>query len=152
MKSFVHKTLVVQLHAEGTDRCPVLAHLIYDVTDPFAAHRLDGIPFAVTAVFGHDGRVLARWRLDREMLFDGLTRPVGIGDVRLRPTADGMWRELRMEFLGDCRPDGGRHHAVVFAWAPAVAAFLRDTLQVVARGQERVAVDELLEEILSGAE
>ncbi|SEC33320.1 Streptomyces sporulation and cell division protein, SsgA [Streptomyces sp. 2231.1] len=142
MKSFVHKTLVVQLHAGGTDRCPVLAHLSYDVEDPFA----------VTAVFGHDGRVLARWRLDREMLFDGLTGPVGIGDVRLRPTADGMWRELRMEFLGDYRPDGGRHHAVVFAWAPAVAAFLRDTLQVVARGQERVAVDELLEEILSGAE
>ncbi|MFF7976344.1 SsgA family sporulation/cell division regulator [Streptomyces sp. NPDC007905] len=139
MNPLVHKTLVVQLQAEGTGRCPVLAHLSYDVDDPFA----------VTAVFGHDGRVLARWRLDREMLADGLTRPVGVGDVRIRPVSAGLWQELRLEFLGDVRPDGGRHHAVVFAWAPAVAAFLRETHGVVAPGQEEVPVDELLAEILS---
>ncbi|GGW40926.1 hypothetical protein GCM10010503_16320 [Streptomyces lucensis JCM 4490] len=142
MNSFVHKTLVVQLRAGGTERCPVLAHLSYDPEDPFA----------VTAVFGHDGHVLARWRLDRQMLFDGLSGPVGVGDVRLRPAATGMWQELRMDFLGDHRPDGGRHHAVVFAWAPAIAAFLRDTHRLVPPGQEQVPVDELLEEILSGAE
>ncbi|MFI9803502.1 SsgA family sporulation/cell division regulator [Streptomyces sp. NPDC052301] len=142
MNSFVHTTLVVELRAGDTDRCPVLVHLSYDADDPFA----------VTAVFGHDGHVLARWRLDREMLSDGLVEPVGLGDVRLRPAATGMWHELRMEFLGDVRPDGGRHHAVVFAWAPAIAAFLRETHRIVAPGQERVPVDELLAEILSGAE
>ncbi|MEU0005506.1 SsgA family sporulation/cell division regulator [Streptomyces sp. NPDC006314] len=142
MNSFVHKTLVVQLRAGGTERCPVLAHLSYDAEDPFA----------VTAVFGHDGRVLARWRLDREMLSDGLTRPVGVGDVRVRPAATGMWHELRLDFLGDYRPDGSRHHAVVFAWAPAIAAFLRETHQIVPPGHEHVPVDELLAEILSGAE
>ncbi|MGW4568230.1 SsgA family sporulation/cell division regulator [Streptomyces sp. NPDC004561] len=139
MKSFVHKTLVVQLRAQGTDRCPVLAHLSYDADDPFA----------VTAVFGHDGHVLASWRLDREMLSDGLTGRVGVGDVRLRPATTGMWRELRMDFLGDVRPDGSRHHAVVFAWAPAVAAFLRETHRIVPPGSERVPVDELLADILS---
>ncbi|MEV6836655.1 SsgA family sporulation/cell division regulator [Streptomyces sp. NPDC051133] len=142
MNSIVHTTLVVQLRAGDTDRCPVLAHLSYDADDPFA----------VTAVFGHDGRVLATWRLDREMLADGLAAPVGIGDVRLRPAATGMWHELRMEFLGDFRPDGGRHHAVVLAWAPAIASFLRETHRIVPPGQEHVPVDELLAEILSGAE
>jgi hypothetical protein len=139
VNTFVHKTLVVQLRAEGTGRCPVLAHFSYDADDPFA----------VTAAFGHDGRVLACWRLDREMLWAGLERSVGVGDVRLRPVVKGALRELRMEFLGDVRPDGGRHHAVVFAWAPAVAAFLRETHRVVPPGRERVAVDALLAEILS---
>ncbi|POX58932.1 SsgA family sporulation/cell division regulator [Streptomyces sp. Ru62] len=142
MKSFVHKTLVVQLLAHGTGRCPVLAHLSYDADDPFA----------VSAVFAHDGRVLACWRLDRQMLADGLAGPVGVGDVRMRPEATGPWHELRLEFLGDTRPDGGRHHAVVFAWAPAIAAFLRETHQIVPPGRERIPVDELLAEILSAAE
>ncbi|MBL1084663.1 SsgA family sporulation/cell division regulator [Streptomyces actinomycinicus] len=139
MNSFVHKTLVVELLAPGTGRCPVLAHLGYDADDPFA----------VTAVFAHDGRVLACWRLDREMLSDGLVGPVGAGDVRLRPSTTGLWQELRLEFFGDVRPDGGRHHAVVFAWADAVAAFLRETHRIVPPGAERVPVDALLEEILS---
>ncbi|MEU0335228.1 SsgA family sporulation/cell division regulator [Streptomyces sp. NPDC006193] len=142
MNPFVHKTLVVQLLSHGTGRCPVLAHLGYDAGDPFA----------VTAVFAHDGHVLATWRLDREMLAAGLAGPVGIGDVRMRPEATGPWHELRMEFLGDVRPDGSRHRAVVFAWAPAIAAFLRETHRVVPPGRERVPVDEVLAEILSAAE
>jgi hypothetical protein len=137
---FVHKTLVMQLQAGAADRFPVLAHLQYDAADPFA----------VTAVFTHDGRVLARWRLDREMLADGLTRPVGIGDVRFRPVSTGMWQELRMDFFGDARPGGGRHHAAVFAWAPAVAAFLRQTHEIVPPGREQVRVDDFLAEVFTG--
>ncbi|MEU1168739.1 SsgA family sporulation/cell division regulator [Streptomyces sp. NPDC090075] len=139
MNPIVHRTLVVQLRADGTDRCPVLAHLSYDAGDPFA----------VTAVFTLDGRVLARWRLDREMLNDGLREPVGVGDVRLRPVRQGRWREVRMDFLGDPLPGGTRHHAVVFAWAPALAAFLSDTYMVVAPGREEVQVDDVLAEILA---
>ncbi|MGW3952037.1 SsgA family sporulation/cell division regulator [Streptomyces sp. NPDC004752] len=139
MKPCVHKTLVVQLRAGGTDRFPVLAHLTYDVGDPFA----------VTAVFGHDGHVLARWRLDREMLAEGLRGPVGVGDVRLRPVATGVWQELRIDLLGDLKPDGGRHQAVVFAWAPTIAAFLRETREAVPPGREVVPVDDILAEILA---
>ncbi|MER6330919.1 SsgA family sporulation/cell division regulator [Streptomyces sp. NPDC014983] len=139
MNTFVHKTLVVQLHTPGTGRFPVFVHLGYDAADPYA----------VTAVFAHDGHVLARWRLDREMLAEGLTRPVGVGDVRLRPADTGMWHELRLEFLGDRRPDGGRQRAVVYAWAPAVAAFLRETREIVPPGRERAPVDELLADILA---
>ncbi|MER5216445.1 SsgA family sporulation/cell division regulator [Streptomyces sp. NPDC002838] len=140
MNSFVHKSLVVQLQAGTTDRFPVLAHLSYDAADPFA----------VTAVFSHDGRVLARWRLDREMLSDGLQGPVGVGDVRLRPVSTGVWQELRMEFRGDARPDGGRPCAVVFAWAPALAAFLRETRDIVAPGREEVRIDDFLAEVIAG--
>jgi len=140
VNSFVHKTLVVQLQAGAAERCPVLAHLSYDAADPFA----------VTALFSHDGRVLARWRLDREMLTEGLRRPVGVGDVRMRPASTGMWEELRVEFLGDARPDGGRQRAVVFAWAPAIAAFLRETREVVAPGREQVRIDDFLQDVLAG--
>jgi hypothetical protein len=135
----VHTSLVVQLHTPGTGRCPVFVHLGYDAADPFA----------VTAVFAHDGRVLAHWRLDREMLAAGLSGPVGIGDVRLRPAGTGPGHELRMEFLGDIRPDGGRQRAVVYAWAPAVAGFLRETHAVVPPGCEQAPVDELLADILA---
>ena len=140
MNSFAHKTLVVQLQAGVTGRFPVLAHLSYDAADPFA----------VTVVFSHDGRVLARWRLDREMLAEGLLRPVGVGDVRLRPVSTGRWEELRMEFFGDAHADGGRHHAVVLAWAPGIAAFLRETHEVVAPGREEVRVDDFLAAVISG--
>ncbi|MFE8922621.1 SsgA family sporulation/cell division regulator [Streptomyces sp. WAC04189] len=139
MKSLVRKTLVVQLQAGETERCPVLAHLAYDAEDPFA----------LTVVFSHDGRVLARWTLDREMVGEGLTRPVGEGDVRLSPESRGMWDELRVELLGDTRTDGGRHRAVVYLWAAAVEAFLRETYDVVRPGREEVRVDDFLAELMA---
>ncbi|MFI9825041.1 SsgA family sporulation/cell division regulator [Streptomyces sp. NPDC052013] len=141
MNSFLHKSLVVEVQAGVTDRCPVLAHLSYTPADPFA----------VTVVFSHDGRVLARWQLDREMVLEGLMRPVGIGDVRLRPESRGAARELRMEFFGEARADGGRHHAVVFAWAEAVGEFLAETRRMVPPGCEDVRVDHFLADILAGS-
>ncbi|GGV81919.1 SsgA family sporulation/cell division regulator [Streptomyces griseoloalbus] len=137
----LNKTLVVELQAGAADRFPVLAHLSYDPSDPFA----------VTVVFSHDGRVLARWQLDREMITEGLTRPVGIGDVRLRPESRGAGRELRMEFLGEAHGDGGRHHAVVFAWAETIGAFLHETRRMVAPGCEEVRVDDFLADVLAGS-
>jgi hypothetical protein len=84
------------------------------------------------------------------MLGDALRRPVGVGDVRMRPESRGVWQELRMEFFGDARADGGRHHAVVFAWAPAFAAFLRDTYELVPPGSEEVSVDDFLANVIAG--
>lgn len=135
VNTVVHKTLVVQLQAgEAADRFPVLAHFRYDAADPFA----------LSVVFSHDGRVLAEWALDREMVGEGLTRPVGVGDVRLRPESRGVWDELRIELLGNDRADGDRHRAVVFVWASAVESFLRDTHAVVRPGEEEVCVDDFL--------
>ncbi|WP_329332055.1 SsgA family sporulation/cell division regulator [Streptomyces sp. NBC_00663] len=139
MNPLVHKSLVVQLQAGVAHRFPVLAHLSYDASDPFA----------VTAVFSHDGRVLARWRLDREMLAEGLFSPVGVGDVRMGPVSTGMGHELRVEFFGNAHPDGGRHHAVVFMWAPAVTTFLRRTRELVPPGSEKTGVDDFLAELFA---
>lgn len=141
MNTIVHKTLVAQLQAGGTDRFPVVAHLTYAPADPFA----------VTALFGHDGRILAQWRLDRGMLFDGLRQPVGVGDVRLRPVSQGAWQEVCMELLGDTRPDGSRQHALVFWWAPALENFLRRTHEVVAPGREQIRLDGFLTDLLAGS-
>ncbi|MFJ8350067.1 SsgA family sporulation/cell division regulator [Streptomyces sp. NPDC094153] len=141
MNAMVRKSLVVQLQAHGTERFPVLAHLDYDAEDPFA----------VTIVFAHDGRVLARWKVDRGMLEEGLGKPVGVGDVRFRPVSDGLSEELCMEFFGDAHTDGERQHATVFVWAAAVGAFLRDTYAVVAPGEEDARVDNFLAEVLTGS-
>ncbi|MBQ0826920.1 SsgA family sporulation/cell division regulator [Streptomyces tagetis] len=135
----VRTTLVVQLQAGETDRFPVLAHLGYDAADPFA----------LTVVFAHDGRVLARWTLDREMVGEALLRPVGVGDVRMRPESRGLWEEVRLEFLGDTRPDGRRHRAVVYVWAAPVAAFLRETYAVVRPGEEEVRLDDFLAQVMA---
>ncbi|HET9382113.1 MAG TPA: SsgA family sporulation/cell division regulator [Streptomyces sp.] len=141
MNPVVHKTLVAQLQAGETDRFPVLAHLTYDASDPLA----------VTAVFSHDGRVLAEWRLDRAMLHEGLRRPVGEGDVRLRPVSCGVWEEVCMELYGSTHADGGRQHALVFWWAPALAGFLRRTHDIVRPGREKVQVDDFLADLLAGS-
>lgn len=140
MNPLVHRTLVAQIRTGDTDRYPVLAHLGYDPADPFA----------VTVVFSHDGRVLARWCLDREMLAEGLRRPAGVGDVRLRPQSQDSWEELRMELYGDARSGGGRHHAVIHLWAPALESFLRRTHEVVPPGQEDTGVDALISELTAG--
>ncbi|MFG3164819.1 SsgA family sporulation/cell division regulator [Streptomyces sp. NPDC048232] len=137
MNTTVHRTLVVQIRTGDTDRFPVLAHFSYDALDPFA----------LTVVFSHDGRVLARWTLDRQMVGEGLTRPVGVGDVRIRPQSRGVWDELRIELLGDDRSDGDRHRAVVFVWAATVEALLRETHAVVEPGTEQVSVDDFLAEL-----
>lgn len=129
----------MQLQSGDAHRFPVLAHLTYDAEDPYA----------VTMVFSHDGRALARWRLDRQMLAEGLHRTVGEGDVRMGPRNTGAWEELRVDFFGRPHGDGGRQHAAVFAWAAGVDAFLQQTYRVVAPGEERVRIDDFLAGLLA---
>jgi hypothetical protein len=137
--SALNKTLVMQLQSAGGNRFPVLAHMTYDAEDPFA----------VTMVFSHNGRSLASWRLDRDMLADGLRRRVGEGDVRMHPQATGAWDELCIDFYGEPHHDGGRRHATVFAWAAGVDSFLQETYVCVPRGEEQVRVDDFLSELLA---
>ncbi|MFD7711636.1 SsgA family sporulation/cell division regulator [Streptomyces sp. NPDC059785] len=130
----------MQLEMDVAGRFPVVTHMTYDAGDPFA----------VTLEFSHEGRVLARWRLDRQMLADGMERPVGEGDVHMRPQSDGTWEEVRMQFFGEPEPDGHRHTAVIVAWSPAVASFLDETYEAVRPGHEEVCLDGFLAEVIAG--
>ncbi|MFD2691914.1 SsgA family sporulation/cell division regulator [Streptomyces phyllanthi] len=136
----MHRKLTVQLVAAHAQRIRVLAHMSYSAEDPLA----------VTATFTHEGRLLAQWRLDRRMLAEGVQRPVGEGDVRLRPQRAGTRNELRIELSsGNAREGAGRQRAVVLAPAPAVVSFLEDTYDVVEPGHEKVCVDEFLDELFA---
>lgn len=139
MIPFVHRTLTVRLESAPDQYVRVLAHMSYDAEDPFA----------VTATFTHAGRIVAQWRLDREMLAEGVRRPVGEGDVRLRPQRAGARGELRVELSGDDHGPEGRRCAVILASAPAVVSFLESTYRVVEPGHEEVDVEEFLAKVLA---
>ncbi|GAA2252060.1 hypothetical protein GCM10010145_19710 [Streptomyces ruber] len=139
MIPFVHETLAMQLELADARRVPVQARLSYDSDDPFA----------VTAAFSHEGRILALWRLDRQMLAEGTRRPVGEGDVRLRPQRVGARSVLRIELSGSAQDGTGREHAVVLAPAHAVVSFVERTYGVVAPGREDVSVDEFLADLMT---
>ncbi|MFG3495900.1 SsgA family sporulation/cell division regulator [Streptomyces sp. NPDC047928] len=109
---------------------PVLAHMTYDVRDPYA----------VTVAFTSGGRVYAEWRLDRGMLRDGMLRPVGVGDVRMWPESDPSDAGLHIEL---CRE-------VVFRVSErSLKRFLDRTYEAVPEGEERLDLDGLVDRLLA---
>ncbi|WP_327308442.1 SsgA family sporulation/cell division regulator [Streptomyces sp. NBC_01298] len=106
-----------------------------------------GDPYVVQAEFLDGDNVLARWHFDRQMLAEGLHRPVGEGDVAFRPAQCAGRDELRVDLVG---PGGdGRDNAVVFVDAPVLTGFLDETYAVVAAGKEFLDLDKLLDEFLA---
>ncbi|MFJ5806095.1 SsgA family sporulation/cell division regulator [Streptomyces sp. NPDC093093] len=104
-------------------------------------------PHAVRAQFVYGETFLAQWYLDRQMLADGLRRPVGEGDVSLRPQRDGAHSAVRFELRGD--PSSGQGRAVLLADAGAVSRFLEQTYAMVAAGEENQDVDGFLAEVFA---
>jgi hypothetical protein len=99
------------------DWTAIPAYLSYNAADPFAvAADLAG----------------ARWQLAREMLRDGLHRPVGIGDVRLWPCPPAaMFMHLRS-------PAG---EALIELSYGQVAGFVSRTARLVPFGAEVMDLD-----------
>ncbi|MCX4539291.1 SsgA family sporulation/cell division regulator [Streptomyces sp. NBC_01565] len=126
----------VRLHAADGGVVPFLGRFAYDRADPYAV----GVQF-----FSRHA-ALPYWCFDRQMLAEGLHRPVGEGDVTFRPqwTADG--EAVRVEL----RDHPGGQGAVLLVGAPAVAGFLEETYAVTAPGAESFDADGFLEEILAG--
>ncbi|MFD3543306.1 SsgA family sporulation/cell division regulator [Streptomyces sp. NPDC058662] len=135
--SRVSALIVVRLDAAG-DRVPLPARLSYDAEDPYV----------VRATFFDGHEVLARWHFDRQMLADGLRRPVGDGDVRFAPHTEAGVEEVRMALRGPSA--AGQGHAVLFVDARALADFLDRTYDTVGAGEEFLDVDRLLAEFLAG--
>ncbi|MGY1772318.1 SsgA family sporulation/cell division regulator [Blastococcus sp. SYSU D00813] len=114
----------------------VPATLGYEVADPFAVRIAFGDPGADDGI---------SWLLARDLLRAGLDRPAGEGDVRLWPartTGDVLFLHLRA-------PSG---EALFEVSRAAVAAFLRQTEQLVPPGEESAVlrVDDELAALLSG--
>ena len=93
-------------------------------------------PFAVRITFGGAGREedTITWLIDRELLRAGLDRPMGDGDVRVGPTAEGadiLFLHLRSP-AGEARMELTR---------TALASFVGGTETLVPFGAEVAAVD-----------
>lgn len=74
----VSTDLDIDLIVTGGGTVPVLASMRYDSTDPYAVH----IGFCT----GDDDSDVVEWTFARQLLADGVTRPVGEGDVQVGPS------------------------------------------------------------------
>ncbi|MFJ6783355.1 SsgA family sporulation/cell division regulator [Streptomyces yangpuensis] len=104
-------------------------------------------PYTVRADFFDGPAVLASWQFDREMLVEGLSRPVGEGDVTLRPHREAGGDEVRIALRSHA--DGLEGQAVLFVDVGALTGFLDRTYEVVGEGEEFLDLDTLLQEFLA---
>lgn len=68
----------LRLVVPGNPSLPVAADVRYDVADPYA----------VRVAFHTGGADLVEWTFARQLLTDGVTRPVGEGDVQVWPASN----------------------------------------------------------------
>jgi hypothetical protein len=115
----VEATVQMRMLVADADPVPLPVVLQYMASDPCAVH----------AVFSGDGMEVV-WVLGRELLRDGLARPIGDGDVHCWPSW-GTGQELLMISLTS--PDG---QAVLECAADDVRRFLDRTEAVVSPGDE----------------
>jgi hypothetical protein len=120
----VEAAVQLRLVVAEADAVPLPVSLRYSAADPYA----------VRAVFSGDGMEV-EWVFARELLRNGLTHPVGDGDVHVWPSW-GTGRELLMISLSS--PDG---QAVLEAGAEDVRSFLDRTTVVVPDGKESGYLD-----------
>ena len=105
---------------------PLMGSLFYSAADPYAVR----IAFHV----GLDSPV--EWTLGRDLLSSGIDGPVGLGDVRLWPSADAVrGAMLNMELSS---PYGRAGFEVP---SREVADFLREAYRLVPASQETEHID-----------
>ena len=95
-------------------------------------------PFELTMVFVDRGNV-AIWLFARDLLVDGLTGPVGVGDVKVHPTPDGG---LVVSLTGDDAGNAGNRLSTDMhfpAWP--VQRFVEHCLALVPIGAEEPDAD-----------
>jgi hypothetical protein len=109
---------------DGPDR-PVHASLSYSPRDPYA----------VRVAFHTGGTEIVEWTFARSLLSDGVTHPVGEGDVQVWPTDD----EDQAGFCLALSSPSGR--ALFEAPLPRIVAFLTQTYSVVPTGSETQLID-----------
>jgi hypothetical protein len=125
--------LILRLIGTGSSM-DVPADFSYDAEDPFAVRMTFG-----AAGSGSDD---VTWLVARELLWTGLERRAGDGDVRLGPAGP-----TDVLFLQLVAPSG---EALFELSRVALVAFLRGTEALVPLGAETVDLDDELAALLSG--
>jgi hypothetical protein len=124
----VSTELQLRLVVPGAASLPVRAGLRYDVTDPYAVQ--------VSFHTGSSGEAeIVDWTFARQLLTDGVSAPVGEGDVQVWPSASGG---LPVVCLSLCSPSG---KALFEVPLPELVDFLGQTYAAVPTGCESEHVD-----------
>ncbi|GAB3128080.1 SsgA family sporulation/cell division regulator [Streptomyces calidiresistens] len=102
-------------------------------------------PYAVQVTFHVNSPVPVNWTFARDLLVEGVVRPSGGGDVRVRPAEVGGRSVVSLELTS---PDGD---ALLQAPAEPLSAWLEQTLLAVPVGAEpgRLALDDGLAALLA---
>jgi hypothetical protein len=124
----VSTELQLRLVVPGAASLPVRAGLRYDISDPYAVQ----VAFHTGA--GGDGDVV-EWTFARQLLTDGVTAPVGEGDVQVWPSASAG---LPVVCLSLSSPSG---KALFEVPLPELVEFLGQTYAAVPTGSESQHVD-----------
>lgn len=117
--------LALRLVVPGSSALPVLAAVRYDASDPYAVH----------VGFRTGGDDIVEWTFARQLLTDGVTHPVGEGDVQVWPSSSGG---ARVVCLSLSSPSGSALFEVPLA---ELVEFLTETYAAVPTGSESDFVD-----------
>jgi len=120
-------TAVIELRlvVPGSPSLPVTADVTYDHADPYA----------VRVAFHTGGPDVVEWTFARSLLTDGVTRPVGEGDVQVWPSHTGGKPVVCLSLSS---PSG---RALFEAPLTELVEFLTKTYAVVPTGSESDHVD-----------
>jgi hypothetical protein len=117
--------IALRLVVPGSVSLPVPSDLRYDPSDPYAVH--------VSFRTGQEDTV--EWTFARQLLTDGVTCPVGEGDVQVWPTTGD---DLPVVCLALCSPSG---RALFEMPLTELVEFLSATYAAVPTGSESAHVD-----------
>ncbi|MFJ1936763.1 SsgA family sporulation/cell division regulator [Kitasatospora sp. NPDC088160] len=127
----------VRMHllTTGEQHIEVPTELVYRSRDPYA----------VELAFTMSGTPPVHWTLARDLLTDGLTRPAGAGDARIRSDPAGAFTPAsdRRVHLSLDPPQGQAH--LTMPWSD-LEAFVTATRKIVAPGREHTQVAAALED------
>jgi hypothetical protein len=117
--------LDLRLVVPGSPALPVLADMSYDIADPYA----------LRVAFHTGGSDVVEWTFARALLTDGVTHPVGEGDVQVWPSHSGGRPVVCLSLSS---PSG---RALFEAPLADLVEFLTKTYTVVPTGSESDYVD-----------
>ncbi len=129
--AMVRSEMVLSLVVPGATTIPVRAELSYDVADPYAVT----VGFHTGSVADGPVSDVVQWTFARQLLTDGVTGPVGQGDVQVWPT---QGRDAAGVSLSLSSPSGKAMFEIPL---PELVEFLSLTYAAVPTGAESDHVD-----------